>query len=696
MANVFTRALSRAAWLAGVGSQAPPVRTTYSEGLTTDGIEEWLNRVLSGTTNISYEAYYARSIPVYRGAKLRADAVGRARPKVYRLDAEGNKEWVGEEDVVQRLLDRVMKGMTHSRMWQLVETSLCLRGESYRWVNKPNADVESWEIVPLLATQVRPVVRAGVIIAYEHTGLGGVVTHLPAEDVIYDRYVNPRDLHRGLSPLEPARSAIGLHLQMMRSNESFWKYGSHVANLAFFLGTGTTRTEAEQFQEQFRDRHAGAGQAHRPITIAGDKGSVVNLGQNNRDMEFLGGLGMMKELVADALGVPEELMAGAQHPTFSNRKEAGRDFYSNTIAGEWAMLESELQEQFVPMLPVQYAEVIIRFDRADIEELQETQAERVDRQVKETGAGLMTRNEARKENGRGEIEGGDLWSTAPTGDMVLVEYDDEPEPQNTPIISGDDDDAQRAYRARPTRRQRKLLREFRRIEEQQRKAFTGDIDDALDDLGIRARKAFEQVTGMRQNFPEDDDLVERIVNAMNMNQWEQAHVVGAYDEHYRSTLYSTVNAVNSAMGLSIGITDPMEARVLAVGGTQRGLADFSGQARRSLFRAIRQAREEGEGPIALARRIRQQVPAGRYINAGARRRAVLIARTETKHAQRVSQLEAYQGSDVIQGVIAVDAQLGETDDDCMARNGQVFTIQEAQAEMDEEHPNGTLDFVPNI
>lgn len=72
-------------------------------------------------------------------------------------------------------------------------------------------------------------------------------------------------------------------------------------------------------------------------------------------------------------------------------------------------------------------------------------------------------------------------------------------------------------------------------------------------------------------------------------------------------------------------------------------------------------------------------------------RADQIVRTEVSRAYNMATLLAAQDAGVKQ-VQAIDAQLGpeRSDPKCIDRNGRVFTVEQAFAEQEEEHPNGTL------
>jgi hypothetical protein len=47
-------------------------------------------------------------------------------------------------------------------------------------------------------------------------------------------------------------------------------------------------------------------------------------------------------------------------------------------------------------------------------------------------------------------------------------------------------------------------------------------------------------------------------------------------------------------------------------------------------------------------------------------------------------------------MLAFDSQKGSFDDECDERNGQTFTFEEAEAETEKEHVNGTLSWAPTI
>ena len=256
-----------------------------------------------------------------------------------------------------------------------------------------------------------------------------------------------------------------------------------------------------------------------------------------------------------------------------------------------------------------------------------------------------------------------------------------------------------------TDRQRAVLRALTRDYDDLVREFTGELQEALDELGRLAEEAFlvsveaENILNgssrAKQTDAEINRQVNRVMAALNIEAWEQQTLAPAWDGSTLRTIQTTVGTLNGTLGLNVSLPDPLQREILAAGGTRRGLIDFTAQARESLFRTIHAGRSEGIGPRALGRRIRAQVPAGRFVNAGSVYRSELIARTETSFAQNDSAIATYTEADGIDQIQIVDAQLGdETDDACVQIDGLVVSIEEAQSIDRLQHPACTRDFLP--
>ena len=170
--------------------------------------------------------------------------------------------------------------------------------------------------------------------------------------------------------------------------------------------------------------------------------------------------------------------------------------------------------------------------------------------------------------------------------------------------------------------------------------------------------------------PEDATLVDKILSAIGLTDATRL-LSGLFRGHSHRVMSATVGGINTATGLGVSIPDYVARSIVAQGGTHMVGMDIAGQTRRSLFSALAESRVQGLHPSSAATRrlIQEHVSAGRFVHAGTKYRAKLIARTETMHAQNQSALAAYDASSAVQAGQLADNQMGYGDADCAARDG---------------------------
>lgn len=187
-------------------------------------------------------------------------------------------------------------------------------------------------------------------------------------------------------------------------------------------------------------------------------------------------------------------------------------------------------------------------------------------------------------------------------------------------------------------------------------------------------------------------LAQQVLEDLGITDWQQRVLGAAYAQQYRLVAYDTFDQHSSALGLVLDAPDPVAEEVIRVGGTRYTLVNVAQQTQDAIFAALTDARAQGLGPVQTERMIRTLVEGGPSRSVSMR--AMRIARTETMHAQNVSTILTLKHSGAFSTCIAYDNRTGYNDADCMARDGQEYTFDEAQQELANEHPNGTLGFGP--
>lgn len=246
--------------------------------------------------------------------------------------------------------------------------------------------------------------------------------------------------------------------------------------------------------------------------------------------------------------------------------------------------------------------------------------------------------------------------------------------------------------------QRRLVLALTRAERRLTTEFTAVLMRLFNALGADAAAAYTAAANRMvvkadpPLLPEDASIADDAISRLRVQQWQARTFIPVYEQMVASIALATIDEINIQTLLAVNIPDMTMRRLVAEGGTRAGLIDIPGETRDALFKAMFDGRSRGEGVDAITARIKQYVPAGRFRHAGVEYRAKMIARTEIKYTQNSSSIAAYRGNPRIIGLRAFDAQLGETDEDCMLRNGRTYSLDEAEQIRD--HPNGTLSWAP--
>jgi SPP1 gp7 family putative phage head morphogenesis protein len=177
--------------------------------------------------------------------------------------------------------------------------------------------------------------------------------------------------------------------------------------------------------------------------------------------------------------------------------------------------------------------------------------------------------------------------------------------------------------------------------------------------------------------------------------WDQKHWDDAFLEamhpQYQGVTNKVVNSIRNgkAMPLSLGPLTPVDPviikRVLERAGeritginitTRDGILEL-------IRKTIAEGIEQGVSPPQLGDAIEAATLWDEY-------RAERIATTELARAYNEAAVNTYRED----GIYQLQAIDGDGDEECAARNGNYYTVDEA--ETIEDHPNGTLDWVPVV
>jgi HK97 family phage portal protein len=625
-------------------------------------------------------------------------------------------------------------------LWAATILSYATDGNAY-WVkvrNTAGEPVELWYVPHWLIEPKAGLDGTEFLSHYEYTpGTGYGRFPLAVEDVIHFRHgLNPRDLRRGLSPLQGVIREIFADLESSNFVASLLKnMGVPGVIISPKGGAMPTPEDVAATKAWFQQNFSGDGRGS--TMVMGSPTEVSQYGFNPQQMELSGARDVAEERVCAALGIPAAVVgfgAGLQQTKVGATMEELRKLaWHNGVLPLGRALIDELQRSLLPDFAARDRRRLELFwDTDDVLALQEDENRATERKLGELKAGAITLYDYLTETGREADESHKYYlrpialmevpiaeagkprralpdQSSDARNMVDPAADPQlpppakalPAPESKAANPLEDYLPADARAASPEAIERAerfalMLRAEERVDREEftralQPLFEGWGDTAgriaLDVLRARGEKAFGE------KADPNPELINQIIDLLNIEAWEQG-LSSRYQSQYLGIARKVAASLEEA-GFGTGLPDPVMRQIIAAGGTRAGLVDVPAQTRQAIFDALAEGRTLGEGAQALANRIANSVEGGHWGNAETRAR--VIARTETKFAQNLSTLEAGRAAGVEEYVI-FDGRFGEPRSELshIARDGKIVSAEDARIMAENMRPNCTLSFAPHF
>jgi HK97 family phage portal protein len=624
-------------------------------------------------------------------------------------------------------------------MWAGIIADFCIWGDAYLVKVRNNAGqvVQLWWVPQFMMEPKAGLDGTEFLSHYWYTpGTGfGRITLDPADVIHFRNGLNPRDLRRGLAPMQSVIREIFADMESSNFVASLLRnMGVPGVVISPKAGSMPSPEDVEATKTWFQQTFSGDGRGG--TLVMGAPTDVQPYGFNPQQMNLSEARDVAEERVCAALGIPAAVVgfgAGLQATKVGATMEEMRKLaWHNGVLPHARALVDELQRSLLPDFekPGRSARRLELFwDTDEVLALQEDENKQTERKLKEFEAGAITLYDYLTETGRDADEshkyylrpiaklevplaiagrGGDariqgLPQGAIPMDQVLVNPKPKalpaPEAKANPLEDYLPANARDASPDAIARGERFALM-LRREESGLRDAFAAALMPLFEGWGETASKIAADVLrargekdlGTKAEDP-DPELIQQIIDLLNLEAWEQ-RLSSRYQAQYVGIARKTAAALQEA-GFGTGLPDPVMRQIIAAGGTRAGLIDVDAQTRQAIFDALAEGRAQGEGVQALANRIANQVEGGHWGNAETRAR--VIARTETKHAQNISTLEAGRAAGVTEYVI-FDGRFGEPRSELshIARDGKIVSAEDAWIMATNMRPNCTLSFAPSF
>lgn len=643
------------------------------------------------------------------------------------LDADDEPDPDGE---LQALFDRPNDFYTTAHLIGATLFDLAINGNSY-WLPAVDGNGDLAELWWVPSSVIEPKwedAAPGVFIDHYLYHPGSVAEQkIAPEDLLHFRLgVDPRNIRKGLSPMR------GLLRELVTDDEAAAFTAALLTNGGVpSLVISPTDADTELSQDEIKaavakleTRFTGSGRG-KVLGLTGPV-KVEQFGFSPQQMDLSVLRDVSEERITAALGIPAAVVgfgAGLQTAKVgATMGELIQMAHNNGVIPLQRIIEDTVNQHLSPS----FGEGMhIEFDLTQVQALQEDQdaiANRVERLVR---SGIITRKMALTELGFEAKDSDDVYLLQ----LSTVEVprngarsDPEPEePEGEELTEVDLDELRMLTRGerkthslteqtiiersprvrRIPRRIERFASAVDRIRRDFIPGFSARLEPVFERLGEEAERVVLQVLEELGELVEgrsapgaetkQDDMIVRLVLTALEIAAIQDDLAELFGEAYLEVAGEIIESLAADGGFEFVLTDQAQINILRQGGLRAGLIDLDTQTRDALFDALAEARAEGLAGENLARRIRDRVTAGPWRDAATRAR--VIARTEGAHAANTATLEAARGQGETEHVLVTDNRTGFNDEDCVAANGRLVTIQEAEA-MGLAHPNCSRAFTP--
>ena len=219
--------------------------------------------------------------------------------------------------------------------------------------------------------------------------------------VIHWKDYSPKDKFSGQPAMSAAALSADVHNNGLKWNASLLENGGKMSGILQIAGEPSDdaiQRLKKYFKEQFQGKDNAGG-----IPVATDGAEFKPFDRSPVEMDYMSTMKETAKYIASCFGVPLPLIDN-DNSSFNNVEQAKERLWTDTVL---PLLDGLLNVLSVRFTAIYGEEIEIKYDADSIPALEKNRQTKSDRLKTLVADGIITINEARKELGYDEIEGGD-------------------------------------------------------------------------------------------------------------------------------------------------------------------------------------------------------------------------------------------------------------------------------------------------
>lgn len=391
----------------------------------------------SAVLNYSVKKLYQTQDNLRAVVDFLAASIAQLPVKVYRRDAEGNRER-DRDSKAAKLLYRPNKVQTSYEFIRGLVTEYMVFGNVYVWLI-PSAETESGYELYIVPSDWVQSTEGGNVYAVDviriSTSQGGTVD-IPKEEFIQFKTYSPGNPGGFLSPISSLRQFLEEQISSGNFRKELWRSSGRL-NAQITRPKDVAPWTDEQRQKwvtAFREAWGAGGSKAGSIPLLEDGMKIEPFQTSFKEQQWAESIKLSREAVAAAYRVNPSLIWHTETQTYASAKDNARALYAECLGSDIQMLQQRFNEFLLPKVGADKG-TYVEFDLS--EKLKGSFEERAAILYQAAGAPYMTRNEVRAELNLPPIEGGDQMIVPlnlSTGDEMSLPVEEEQKTAPVPKI----------------------------------------------------------------------------------------------------------------------------------------------------------------------------------------------------------------------------------------------------------------------
>lgn len=585
---------------------------------------------------------------VFIAVKRVASAVAGVRYKVMRYENKSNDQEVFDGPLVD-FLNKPSPNFTGKDFISLNTSYKELTGNAFWKIEDDKT------LTPLISTNVRPIIKDGMLTGYRYT-LGTKTELLLPENVLHDRYADPMKPYWGVGNLEKIARWVDTASYANEYNRQFFLNG---ASFGGFIETEEESKErVELIKTGLLTQHVGVKNAHK-IAILPKGAKFAGATANMADMQFVELDDRYRDKILSGFGVPKTLVGLTTEVNRASAEASEYIFAKYTVKPIVDDFVEFLNEYVVPIFDnsgkfyIAYDDFIPENEDIEIRE----------RQAALANAPYMTINEVRARDGLAPITGGDVVYgnpfQAPIGSpQEQKEVKNEARVRSLDEIAGSIAEKAAEIGSVVVDKDELAHKDFvGRVTEYQKQ-----MAQKIKDFNLRQKAEVMQRLARLTRGVKKDDLFDYDAEVAVMVDMVSPLLKGLMTEQ----------AIQEYIAQNLpGVFNPTDANISKIidRSAQRMAKSYNDTTLNLLKQAINEGIQAGENAPVIAERINSVYEFSDTY------RALMTAQTETSYAANEANKEAYKQSGVVKTIrwyTSMDERVCEF---CGPLNGKIIDVE---------------------